>query len=83
MIQSGLAPVASGEIECPFSYPNREAAWKAIASSGPSQSVMDEVGADTLRAVVLDAFGNFEKSSGDILLHNRFKYVTALSATGS
>lgn len=78
MIRSGLEPIESGEIECPFSYPNREAAWKAIASSGPSQSVMDAVGEDMLRAVVLDAFGTFETDSGDIRLYNSFRYVTAL-----
>lgn len=83
MIQSRLEPTASGEIECPFSFPNREAAWKAIASSGPSQSAMDAVGEDTLRAAVLDTFGTFEKDSGDILLHNSFKYVTALSTSSS
>jgi SAM-dependent methyltransferase len=81
--EAGLRVVASGEVNCPFSYPDLEIFWRANVSAGPLQGVMRVIGEEKLKTAMREAGETFRNGDDRIeITPNVFKYVVAMrSAT--
>ncbi len=77
MGQVGLTVYASGNVSCPFTYPDDETAWKTINSSGPLAAAVRAVGEATIKQAVLASLVPFRTPSGDYRQENLFHYVIA------
>ena len=76
--EAGLKVLESGEVDCPFNYPDFETFWQANVAAGPFQSMLRTVSEEELKSVVRDAAETFRLDNGGILIQpNIFKYVVA------
>lgn len=75
--QAGLAPLTSGEVNCPFEYPDLEAAVYGNMSSGPAAVAIRQAGADAVQQAIAESLAPFRTSEGGYRLRNRFRYVIA------
>jgi len=50
--EAGLEVVGEGEVNCPFRYDSVEEHWKACASAGAVQALIDRAGEDKLRTAI-------------------------------
>ena len=76
--EAGLKVLASGEADCPFTYPDFETFWRANVAAGPFQGVLRVVSEEHLKSAVRDAVEAFRLDDGAILIQpNTFKYVVA------
>jgi SAM-dependent methyltransferase len=80
MRAAGLAPNATGIIECPFVYRDADMAWRAISAAAPCVRAIAHVGEDAVKRALLPTFAPFTDASGAIRLDNRFRWVTATRA---
>jgi SAM-dependent methyltransferase len=75
---AGLNVLESGEVDCPFNYPDFETFWRALVSAGPFQSTLRVVSEEKLRLALRDAVEAFRLGNGELLIQpNAFKYVVA------
>jgi SAM-dependent methyltransferase len=74
---AGLAAVASGEVPCPFVYPDLATGWRGQASIGPFRRAIAIAGEDAVRAVFVDALGSHRQPDGSYRQDNVFRYVIA------
>ncbi|GAC1348588.1 MAG: class I SAM-dependent methyltransferase [Ktedonobacteraceae bacterium] len=77
MEQAGLTPVESGEVPCPFEYPDDETAWRAIGSAGPVVRAIRFAGEAKVKQAVLDSLLPYKTNSGGYRQKNTFRYVIA------
>jgi SAM-dependent methyltransferase len=76
--EAGLKVLESGEVDCPFSYPDFETFWRGNVAAGPLQGVLRVVSEEELRSALRDAVEPFHLNNGEILIQpNVFKYVVA------
>jgi len=75
MEQAGLTPCASGDVSCPFAYPDDETAWKTINSSGPLAAAVRAAGEGTIKQAVLASLAPFKTPGGGYRQENLFHYV--------
>lgn len=73
----GLAPAMDGEVACAAVFKDREAAWRAMASSALGVRAVWLVGEERVRDAVLDAIEPFARSDGAVEQHNVFRWVAA------
>lgn len=78
MKQAGLNPHASGDVSCPFEYPDDETAWKTISSSGPLVAAIRAVGEEAIKRAVLTSLVPFQMPGGGYRQENLFHYVVAI-----
>jgi len=52
--------------------------WKTVSSAGPFQSAMQVISEQKLKSAVTQAAEPFLADNGEILINNRFRYVTAV-----
>ncbi|GAC1422622.1 MAG: class I SAM-dependent methyltransferase [Ktedonobacteraceae bacterium] len=77
MEQAGLPSQVSGDVSCPFEYPDDETAWKTISSSGPLVSAIRAAGEETVKQAVLTSLVPFKTPDGGYRQENLFHYVIA------
>jgi SAM-dependent methyltransferase len=77
LANAGLVETASGEVDCPFVYPDLATAWRGQASIGPFRRTIEVVGADLVRRTYLDALTPFRQPDGTYRQNNVFRYVIA------
>ena len=77
MQQAGLTSRDSGEVACPFEYPDEETAWKAISSPGPVVRAVEYAGEAKVKHAVLDSLAPYRTNSGGYRQENMFRYVIA------
>jgi len=77
MVESGLTPIAWGEVPAPFEYPSLEDAWLAQASAGPIARVVEAAGLEQTRLTVIEAFRSGLKPDGSVRHENVFRWVVA------
>lgn len=77
MEQAGLSVYASGDVSCPFTYPDDETAWKTINSSGPLAAAVRTAGEETVKQAVLASLTPFKTLDGGYRQENLFHYVIA------
>lgn len=76
--EAGLRVIESGEVDCPFSFPDFKTFWKAQVSAGPFQRAMRAAGDEKLKSAAYKAVDPFRHADGSILIQpNVFKYVAA------
>jgi SAM-dependent methyltransferase len=75
--QAGLTPCASGDVSCPFEYPDDEIAWKTISSSGPLVMAIRSAGEEAIKQAVLTSLVPFKTPGGSYRQENFFHYVIA------
>lgn len=76
--EAGLKVIASGEVDCPFSYPDLETLWRANVSAGPLQGVIRVIGEEKLKGAMQKAGEVFRNGDGRIeIAPNMFRYVVA------
>ncbi len=67
----------SGEVECPFTYPDFETLWRVNVAAGPFQAAKKSVNEDNLKIAITDAAKPFQDRNGSMHFENSFIYVTA------
>jgi SAM-dependent methyltransferase len=76
--EAGLKVLESGEVDCPFGFPDIETYWNAQVSAGPFQRALRTVGKAKLKSVVDKSVAVFRRDDGSILIQpNFYKYVVA------
>jgi hypothetical protein len=55
LTNAGLVETASGEVDCPFIYPDLATAWRDQSSIGPFRRAIEIVGNDLVRRTYIDA----------------------------
>ena len=76
--EAGLNVLESGEVDCPFNYPDFETFWQANVASGPFQGMLRVVGEEQLKSAVNHAAEAFRMGNGSIVIQpNVFIYVVA------
>lgn len=72
--QAGLRLQETGEVACPFEYPDDEVALKAICSAGPVVRAIRAVGEQRVYDEVLRSLAPYKRSDGSYRQRNAFRY---------
>jgi SAM-dependent methyltransferase len=76
--EAGLKVLESGEVDCPFHYPDFETFWWGNVAAGPLQGVLRIVSEEELKSAVRHATETFRLDNDTILIQpNIFRYVVA------
>jgi SAM-dependent methyltransferase len=75
--QANLSPLSSGEVDCPFEFPDLETAVRGSMSSGPAAAAIRQAGAEAVQQAIAESFAPFRTSEGSYRQRNRFRYVIA------
>ncbi|NIP42488.1 MAG: methyltransferase domain-containing protein [candidate division Zixibacteria bacterium] len=73
-----LEVVDSGDVDAPFQFSDSEIMWRMVRSAGPVQAALRVISEPELKASVIRVAKRFQNANGEILLNNRFRYVTAI-----
>jgi SAM-dependent methyltransferase len=76
--KGGLTVIGGGSTDAPFIYPDPETAWLGLSSGGPSQRVIQMVGADAVREALMPVYEKQRTPSGEVRFNNTFRFVTAI-----
>ncbi len=77
MLDADLTVVASGEVDCPFSFVDMDAFWRGCISAGPVQAALNVVDADELRRRLEATAAPYQRSDGSIRFEVAFQHVAA------
>lgn len=72
--RAGLTFQETGEVNCPFEYPDDEVALKAMCSAGPMMRAIRAVGEEQVYEVVLRSMAPYKRSDGSYRQRNKFRY---------
>ncbi len=76
--EAGLNVLKSGEVDCPFNYPDFETYWRGNVAAGPLQSALRVVNEELLKVAAREAAEPFRLDNGVILIQpNIYRYVVA------
>ena len=75
--QAGLAPLASGEVDCPFEFPDLETAVRVHMSTGVAAVAIQKAGAQAVQRAIAESLAPFQTSAGGYRQRNRYRYVVA------
>jgi ubiquinone/menaquinone biosynthesis C-methylase UbiE len=75
--QAGLAPLASGEVDCPFEFPDLETAVRGHMSTGVAAAAIQKAGAQAVQRAIAESLAPFRTSTGGYRQRNRYRYVVA------
>jgi len=73
--QVGLVPETAGTVDCPFAYPDLEAALRGVLSAGPAVRAIQHSGEDAVRAAVAEALVPWRSADGAVRMENTFRYL--------
>lgn len=77
--KAGLNVIETGEVDCPFNYPDFETYWQAQFSGGPIQSALRVVSEEQLGTAACDAANAFRLDNGAIHIQpNIFIFLVAI-----
>lgn len=74
---AGLEPVESGEVSCPWLYPDRDMMLRGMMAAGPVVARAQLVGEEKVRDGLVDAMAPYRTRSGGYRLDNVFRFVIA------
>lgn len=78
LTEAGLKVIASGEVDCPFHFPDVETFLQGTLSGGPVQGALRLVSEDKLKSAILEAAKAFKLDSGEVLIQpNVYQYTVA------
>lgn len=75
--EAGLLALESGEVDCPWVYPDQDTVLRGLLSAGPAVKAVQTSGEDRLREAVLKALAPFKTPSGGYRLESKFRYLIA------
>jgi SAM-dependent methyltransferase len=75
--KAGLVAAGSGDVSCPFVYPDLTTAWRGQRSVGPVRRAIEMVGEDLVRAAVVGALEPYRRPDGSYRQENMFRYLVA------
>jgi len=76
--EAGLDSLKSGEVDCPFSYPDFETFWRGNSAAGGLQKAIQDLGEEKVRTALARAMDRYRLDDGQIRIEpNIFKYVAA------
>jgi SAM-dependent methyltransferase len=79
--EAGLKVLESGEVNCPFSYPDFATFWRAMVAGGPFQGMLRIISEERLQSTLRDAVEVFRLDNGGFLIQpNALKYLVATQA---
>lgn len=77
MREAELEVGESVDVPTAFDYPDKATAVHGMLGTGPGVIAVGNVGEDRTRQVLDEAYGQFVQDDGSVLLHNKFRVVTA------
>lgn len=75
--EAGLTPLEIIDVECPFIYPDLEAAVRASSSSGIAEVARQLAGEEAVDEAFRRALEPFKITDGKYIMKNRFRYLTS------
>lgn len=75
--QAGLAPLTSGEVDCPFAFPDLETAVRGHMAAGPAAAAIRQAGAEAVQQAITGALAPFRLNGCGYCQRTRFRYVVA------
>jgi hypothetical protein len=72
---AGLAPGDADEVACRWTFPDIDAALRALLSSGPAVKAIQTSGEDAVRRAVETTIEPFRRSSGEYSIGSAFRYL--------
>lgn len=75
--QAGLEPLTSGEVDCPFEFPDLETAVRGHMSAGPVAAAIRQAGTEAVQQAIAESLAPFRTSDGGYRQRNRYRYVIA------
>ncbi|GAA1032352.1 class I SAM-dependent methyltransferase [Virgisporangium ochraceum] len=77
LADAGLVLAASGEVDCPFIFPDLSTAWRGQASIGPFRWAIEVAGEDLVHDTYAEALAPYRQPDGSYRQDNVFRYVIA------
>ncbi len=77
MRAAGLSPTVSGDLDCEFTYPDSEIAWRAISSAPPLMRASESLGDEAVRKTLNAALARFTHADGTVTHKNRLRWAFA------
>jgi len=77
--RSGLHPIAEGDVDTIWAYPDLETALRGLLAAGPAFRAITVAGEDEVRSAVGSALTAFRRDDGTVRLENRWRYVVGVS----
>jgi SAM-dependent methyltransferase len=74
---AGLSRETSGEVSCPFIYPDLATAWRGQSSIGPIQRAIEIAGEAVVRTTFVEVLDRHRQADGSYRQENVFRYVIA------
>jgi hypothetical protein len=75
--QAGLEVLTSGEVDCPFDFPDLETAVRGHMSAGPAAAAIRQAGAEAVKQAIAESLAPFRLNGSGYRQRNRFRYVIA------
>lgn len=75
--QAGLTPESSGEVDCPFEFPDLGTAVRGHLSAGPAAAAVRQAGVEAVRQAIAEALAPFRMNGRGYRQRTRFRYVVA------
>src|SRR5579883_2880766 len=75
--QANLSPLVSGEVDCPFEFPDLATAVRGNMSTGPAAFAIRQAGPEAVEQAIAERLSPFRTSEGRYRLRNRMRYVIA------
>ncbi|MBE7554740.1 MAG: class I SAM-dependent methyltransferase [Anaerolineales bacterium] len=75
--QAGLVPLASGEVDCSFEFPDLETGVRGHMSVGPAAAAIRQAGAEAVQQAIAESLASFRMNGRGYCQRNRFRYVIA------
>jgi SAM-dependent methyltransferase len=75
--QAHLSPLESGEVDCPFEFPDLETAVRGHISTGVAAVAMRQAGAEAVQRAIAEALAPFRTGEDGYRQRNRLRYVIA------
>lgn len=77
--QAALSLTETGEVDCPFEYPDEDIALKALCSAGPVVRAIRAVGEQRVYDAVLSSLAPYKLSTGGYRQQNKFRYFITVA----
>jgi SAM-dependent methyltransferase len=75
--EAGLTPMTVVDVDCPWIYPDLNAALRAMLSAGPAERAIRNSGMERARDAVATSIEPYRQPSGEYRLNNKFRYLIA------
>ena len=75
--RAGLAPLAVGEVDCPFAFPDLETALRGLTSAGLCVAAARRAGDEAVRGALAEALAPYRAGAGGYRLRNRLRDAIA------